>query len=187
MSLINSYLKNNIKTLLDGTTFISYPLLYTDEMIKNQEIPLAFVGNSLVENPLKYKLIVGSYPSLDKDPVTIKSVTKHYYLLILEKWIYKELKSLLNYIKIVNGKPKLIDSMDEYKDTIDEDDMETMDKKIVYLEKIILTRKMVKHVLSKLVNENVDIHWYNLRNYNDRIKRVFYRYLKNKFDEAIDK
>ena len=44
-----------------------------------------------------------------------------------------------------------------------------------------------KHVLKEIVESNYEIHWYNLKNYESKIKHVFYKYIKNKFIDAITK
>jgi hypothetical protein len=224
MSIVDEYLKSNIRKLLDDNTYISYPLVYTQSMIEEQKIPIELanapyynsnpyynkpyitatyetpfnsydtydtsfvhVGTS-VDEPFKKKIIIGSYPNLNINPVVIKSVVKYYYLKIVDKWIYENLKPLLNYIVLVNGKSKLIEHMSQYdENTVKHDSMDDIDEKIIYLEDIILNKKMVKHVLQKLIDTNGDIEWTNLKNYESKIKHVFYNYIKKKFIDAIEK
>ena len=231
MSTINNYLKYNINKLLDDNTIVSYPIIYTKNMIDEQELPLAFieppssynnmygVSQPIVSpygisqpivspygipqiksyetpfmaveqsayDPYVKNVIIGTYPNLNNNESIIKSVVKYYYLKIVDKWIYENLKSLLNYIKIVDGKAKLISSIDKYDEhAIDHDSMDDIEKKIIYMEDIIMNKKMVKHVLKELIDNNPEIYWYKLKNYEDKIKHVFYKYMKNKFINAIE-
>ena len=54
------------------------------------------------------------------------------------------------------------------------------------MEKIILTKDMVRHVLKKICQDN-QINWYDLNKHEKKIKTVFYNYLLRKLKESIKK
>lgn len=163
---------------------VTYPLIYTQADMINVKQSSPFVMVQPINN-FASKVTYGQYQDLDKDDRIQKTITKYYLYKILDKWLYKELKSLLAFIKIEDGKPKLIRSMSEYDEkSLDNDSLENIEAKIDYMEKILIDRKLVKHVLKKIVSEN-EIHWYHLNNNEDKIKKIFNSYLKSKLEEAI--
>lgn len=129
----------------------------------------------------------GFYKDLNKDKKVQKTLTKYYYYKILDKWIYKELMPLLAFVDISGDKPQLIKSMEKYdvQKLLSNTD-EEIEKKINYLEKIIITKDMVRHVLKKICSEN-NINWYDLDKNEKKIKTVFYNYLLDKLKDAIKK
>ncbi len=203
----NDYLKYNLSVLLNDNNVFSYPIIYTQEMFKTQQLPVAilelqnknpyqsqYLYSKTSNQPYmliqdfenKKQLIFGTYPTLDTDERFIKSVVKTYYHRITDDWIYKSFKPLLSYVKMVNGEAKLIDSIHDYNEkNYENDSLEDIERKIIYLTNIILTKKTVKHVLKEIIHSNSEIHWYNLQNYEDKIKHVFNKYIKNKLNEAI--
>jgi hypothetical protein len=75
--------------------------------------------------------------------------------------------------------------MTEYKpETIDSDSVENVEKRVDYMEKILINRKLVKHVLKKIVNDN-QIQWTQLNKHKSTIKKVFKKYLYSKLEEAV--
>ena len=125
------------------------------------------------------------YNSLNNNDKVKNTFTKYYYYKILDKWIYKKLFPLLAFIKIENGKPRLINSMSEYNiQELTTNSKEDIENKIDYMEKILLTKNMVKHVLKKICLTN-NINWYDLNKYESYIKSIFYNYMLDKFKTAI--
>ena len=158
---------------------------------KSKEFDIVSIVQPTYDNPYSQKIIVGAYPSIDGNESVIKTIVKYYYLKITNKWLYNNLKSLLNFIEINNGKPEIVSSMQKYNEAHkkyehDSEPIDEIDTKINYLEDLIISRRMVKHVLSELVDSNSDIHWYNLKNFEDKIKHVFYNYIKKKMIDAIE-
>jgi hypothetical protein len=188
LSMGLSYLaKEQITQLLNDlnsdTNSVSYPLIYTAPQVINPKTSSSFV----MVNPLRPNNIVyGNYPDLDKDKQVHKTVTKYFYYKILDKWLYNELRPLLAFVKIVDGKPQLIRSMNDFKpNELSDESVENIEKRIAYMEHIIITKKLVKHVLKKIVAEN-NIHWYHINKNEDMVKKVFNKYIKNKLEEAIE-
>jgi hypothetical protein len=166
---------------------VSYPLIYTNSNINmGKTSPFVMVNpatTSMGTPAAQYSY--GNYTDLNKDKTIIKSISKYFLYKILDKWVYHEYRPLLAFIKITDGKPSLIRSMTEYKpETIDSDSVENVEKRVDYMEKILINRKLVKHVLKKIVNDN-QIQWTQLNKHKSTIKKVFKKYLYSKLEEAV--
>jgi hypothetical protein len=129
----------------------------------------------------------GKYTDLDKDKSVLKTITKYFLFKILDKWLYREFRPLLGFVKITDGTPSLIRNMSDYKpDSVNSDSVENVEKRIDYLEKVLINRKLVAHVLKKIVNEN-NIRWTQLNKHKSLIKKILKKYLHSKLQEAIEK
>jgi signal recognition particle GTPase len=132
-------------------------------------------------------LSTGFYKDLNKDKSVQKTYAKYYFYKIIDKWIYKELFPLLAFIDVKSGKPELIKSLEFF--NVLELEKETeydIEKKIKYMEEILITKNMVRHVLKKICDDN-NINWYNLNKHEKKIKKVFYNYMLDKLKDAINK
>lgn len=156
----------------DYNTF-SYPLIYADD----KKTTYAY--------PSKNGIISYTYKHLNNDKKTIKTISKYYYYKILDKWLYKDLLALLGFINIVDGKAKLITSLNDYDGRkLVSDSSQDVKNKIKYMEEVIITKDIVKHVLKKIVSK-YNIDWAQLEDHEDKIKKYFFKYLKDKLKEAI--
>jgi len=162
----------------------SLPLFITKPNIYNPNADSAFVSL----NPLNPRLITtGFYQDLNKDKSVQKTLSKYYFYKIVDKWIYKELLPLLAFVDTSSEKPQLIKSLanfDVQKLAKDSDDL--IEKKVNYMERFIITKDMVRHVLKKICQDN-QINWYDLNKHEPKIKKVFYNYLLDKLKESIGK
>lgn len=173
----------DFKTDDDLYSTVSYPLIYT-----NSDLNTKKTSPFVMVNPVgtsSAQISYGRYVDLDKDKTIIKTITKYFLYKILDKWLYQDFRSMLAFVKITDGKPSLIRSMNDYKpETINSDSVENVEKRIDYLEKILINRKLVNHVLKKIVNEN-EIKWTQLNKNKSLIKKVFKKYLHSKLEEAV--
>lgn len=129
----------------------------------------------------------GFYNDLNKDKAVQKTFTKYYYYKLMDKWIYKELMPLLAFIDISKDKPQLIKSMGDYDvKKLLSNTSEQIEKKIDYMEKVLITKDMVRHVLKKICIEN-NINWYDLDKHENTIKKIFYDYLLDKLKHSVGK
>ncbi len=114
-----------------------------------------------------------------------KSVSKHYYYKLVDEWLYKKLFPLLAFVETVNGTPQLIKSMLEYSvEKISALSDEDIKKRVKYLKKNIITKKLVKKILKKMINR-MCLNWYDLNEHEETIKKVFLEYFKNLLEEVI--
>lgn len=165
---------------------ISSPIIMGTPMYQtyNSKTYTPYIG----VNPLTSNVVSsGFYQDLNKDKSVQKNLTKYYYYKILDKWIYKELMPLLAFVDTSGDKPHLIKSLSQYDvEKLTTNSSDEIEKKINYLEKVIITRDMVKHVLKKICSDN-GINWYDLDKNEKKIKTVFYNYLLDKLKDAINK
>ena len=124
------------------------------------------------------------YDDLNKDPTVQKATTKYYFYKLIDKWLFHRFKSLLGFIEIIDNKPKLIESISDYKE-LDDETYDNIKIKINFLEKILITKKMVRHVINKIISKNNQLKWYNLYKHEDIIKDTFFNYIKHKLKQAI--
>jgi hypothetical protein len=146
---------------------------------KNNFVPF------IAQNPLNpLGAMIGTYQDLDLDKDIQKKVSKHFYKKLCTKWLYDN-NSLLAFIKLDNGKPELIKSMNEYnQQSIKGDTVSNIEKKISYMESKLISYKDIKHFLKKFISRH-SYHWYTLYTIEDKIKEELSKYLKNLLEEAI--
>lgn len=162
-------------------TSVSYPLFYSPNEIKKTS-PYLMV-NPVGTSGVQYTY--GRYTDLNKDKAVQKKITKYFLYKILDKWLHNDFRSILAFVKITDNKPSLIRSMTEYNpESLASDSVENIEKRIDYLEKILINRKLVKHVLKKIISEN-EIEWISLNKYKSMIKKVLKKYIHSKLEEAI--
>lgn len=168
----------------DKSVTPSFPVIVTGQSFYNPKNDSAFVSY----NPLNPRMITsGFYKDLNKDKSVQKTLSKYYYYKILDNWIYKKLFPLLAFVDISSDKPKLIKSMEDYDvNKLSSDSESNIEKKVRYMEKYIITRDMVRHVLKKICLDN-QINWYDLNKHENKIKNVFYNFLLDKLKESVSK
>ena len=178
--------KSQIRQLLDDlksddsdNLSTTYPLIYSSGQVITPKLVTPFV--TINPNVLSY----GQYQNLDNDKSVHKTVAKYIFYKLVDKWLYSDLRDLLAFVKIIDGKPQLIRNMNDFKpESISNESVEGIEKRIAYMEHILLSKKLVRHVLKKIVRDH-NIHWYHLNKHSELVKKTFYKYLKSKLTEAI--
>lgn len=114
-----------------------------------------------------------------------KTISKYIYYKLFDEWIYKKLFPILGFVKIINGEPQLIKSMNEY-DVYKLTSQNDEDIEIIanYLEKKIITKKIVSKVLKKIVNRRC-LNWFELNKHEKIIQEIFLEYFKDLLEETI--
>jgi hypothetical protein len=121
---------------------------------------------------------------LNYDPEVHDVVTSSIYRQTFEKWIYNsEFEDIFNYIKIVNGEPKLITNT---KDKDRNFDNYSVEKKIRFIKDNILSRGRVKKILQEFV-EGTRTNWYDIEKNTYYVKDLIYRYIKKKLKALVEK
>jgi hypothetical protein len=162
-------------------TSISMPIIYTKEDLKKTSpyVAVSPIGNSAVQ------YTYGRFTDLNKDKSVQKKITKYFLYKILDKWLYDDYRNILAFVKITDNKPSLIRSMNEYKpESLSSDSVENIEKRIDYLEKILINKKLVKHVLKKVISEN-NIEWIHLNKHKSLIKKILKKYINSKLEQAV--
>ncbi len=173
-TIINDYL-NTVLRQKDDDNNISYPLVYTSDK----------PNSTTVMYPTKNGIISYQYKNLSVDKSTVKTIVKYYYYKLLDKWLYRELMPLLAFIEIQDGNARIITSLENFNPKkLTEDSVDNIEKRIDYMEKIIITKEMVHHVLKKIL-KLYNMGWYDLKENDQEVKKFFYKYIKNKLEDAI--
>ncbi len=160
------------------------PLILTQPVIYNPKSDSSIISI----NPYNPRIInSGFYNDINKDKGVQKTLAKYYFYKIVDKWIFTDLFPLLAFVEIINGKPQLIKSIADYDvQKLSSNSDSDIELKAKYMEENIITKKIVKHVLKKICDEN-NINWYDLNKYEKKIKKIFYNFLLDKLKEAIGK
>lgn len=115
-----------------------------------------------------------------------KTISKYFYYKLVDEWLYKKLFPLLAFVEIINDKPQLIKSMNKYSV---ENLVTELDKAIKiranYLEQNIITKKIVKQILKKIV-KNMCINWYDLYKHENTISKIFLKYFEKLLEKSIN-
>jgi len=162
-------------------TSVALPMVYTKEQLKTTSpfVSAVPVGNYGV----RYNY--GRFADLNKNKNIQKQIIKYYLYKILDKWFYHDFRDILGYVKIVDGKASLIRSLNDYNpSTLASDSVENIEKRIDYLEQILVNKKLVKHVLKKIILEN-ELEWVSLNKHQSLIKKVLQKYINSKLETAI--
>lgn len=155
------------------------PIIKTSHIITDNMSPL------ITYNTNNHQIGFEYYDDLNKDRTVQKATTKYYFYKLIDKWLSHRFKPLLGFIEIIDNKAKLIRSISDYKEQYDESH-DNIKIKIDFLEKILITKNMVKHVINKLITKNNRLKWYNLYKYEDIVKDTFFNYIKQKLKQAIE-
>jgi len=147
-----------------------------------QTIPIVTTINPIVAFPI--------HPSFDlnNDKEFRKKTTKYIYYKTLDKWLKKEneMLDLLNYLKVTDKDVRLIDNLQEYNsNNIDRDNQSTIDKKVEFIEKYILSLEDIYNILKKFTRET-SINWYDVHEKGTQLlKDIIKKFIKKKLEEAI--
>lgn len=129
-----------------------------------------------------YSNIEENYSELNDDKSVIKAVTKYYYYKFLEKFLLSDMNDLLGFLKIKNGSVQFIKNKRDY--SYKNDTAYNTDKKIKFLEKKFITKKIIYRIIKNYVSLN-DIVWYKIQNNEYEFKKFLHKELKKIFENNI--
>lgn len=114
-----------------------------------------------------------------------KTISKFFYYKLVDNWLYNKLFPILAFVKIVDGSAQLIKSMGEYNiNGLEFQTDKEIELRVAYLEKNIITKKLVFKVLKKIVKK-MCFNWYELDKHIYKIQQVFLEYFKDLLEESI--
>ncbi len=114
-----------------------------------------------------------------------KTISKFIYYKLIDEWLYTKLFPILAFVKIVDNVPQLIKSMKEYNvNSLASQSDREIEQRVGYLEKNIITKKLVFKVLKRVVKK-MCLNWYELDKHIHTIQKVFLEYFKDLFEESI--
>lgn len=134
-----------------------------------------------------YNLQMPLMPSLDlnKDPKVHAQMTNYFYFKTIDKWLYDDLLSLLNYVKVSNGRASLISNLHDKSGNTDKDSQETIETKIKFIEEEILSDDNMYKILKKFIRET-GVQWYELEKNQSMVKSFIKRYVKKKLERMVE-
>lgn len=167
----------------DTNSSVVYPLIYSSDVVKTKNTSPFLMVNPVGNTGVQYTY--GRFTDLNKDKRIIKQITKYFMYKILDKWIYNDFKNLLKYVKFIDGNPALIRDASELKsELVSSETSNDVEQKIDYLSKILINKKVIKHILKKIVNEN-NIQWTQLGKNKSSVKKIIRKYLQSKLEDAV--
>ena len=181
-------LSYGIDYLLRHSPVVGVPVVNTATILSSTNIVdpdryTPFIASDY-SNPLR--IVTGYYPDLDKDPQVHRTLKKYYYYKLLDKWMYRDLKSLLAFVVLDNGKPKLINSISDYNpNSVNNSKEDDLTLRVNFLENLIST-DLIKTVLERIVSK-YGIHWYHLNKNEDLIKKRLEIAVKELLENKIKK
>jgi hypothetical protein len=123
---------------------------------------------------------------LDNDYETRKKVADYFYYLTIDKWLYKDLSSLLNYLAVSGDKVSIIKKSEFSKSNTDKDTNQTAERKIRFIETYVLSKGDVYNILLDFTKEN-GIKWASLiKTYADDVKYVIKKKIKKRLSKKMD-
>ena len=141
---------------------------------------------NFINKEIEIQNTINSY-NLNSDKNVQKTISKYFYYKFIDEWLYKELFPLLAFVEIIDGKPQLIKSMDKYSiERLASESEAGIEKRVGYFESEILTKKLIKQILKKIV-KRMCINWYDLEKKENMVRKVFLEYFKNLLEESINK
>jgi hypothetical protein len=125
------------------------------------------------------------YENLNVDPYIHDRMTKYYLAKTLEKWLYEDLIDVLNYIKVRDNKVDVISSLKEYNPVaVNSDSDATIKKKIDFLEKYFLNKRIIKKWLRDFIKGSAS-NWFDLTKSEYFLKDLFKKKLTKLLKEAV--
>ena len=181
-------LSYGIDYLLRNSSNLNIPFVNTSTIYSSTNIVDPYRYTPFITpdytNPLR--LVTGFYPDLDKDPQVHRTLKKYYYYKLLDKWMYSDLKSLLAFVALDNGKAKLINSISDYNpNSVNNSKEDDLTLRINFLENLI-SKDLIKTVLERIVHK-YGIHWYHLNKNEDIIKKKLEIAVKELLESKIKK
>lgn len=113
-------------------------------------------------------------------------VSKLYWKKMNEKWLYRkeDCKHLLKYLKVVDGKVKLIDNLNNT-DDYSKNDQKTTDLKTSYIEEKVMTLEDTYAILKQFV-KGTNTSWCDIPKQSYFVKEALEKTIENKLKRMIE-
>jgi hypothetical protein len=171
-------------TLSTTSTDIYYPIstIKTIPLVQ----PITTITTPIVQVSPYYKLQIDT--GLNDNWLIQKQANEWLWYRILDYWIHEsEMRGVLKYMVIENGKVRLVKSMEEYeKNDISNDKLQDRELKSDFIEENYLSKDRMRKILIKVIEE-LGYKWQFLTQAREEkiIVGVTKRYLKKQFQKAM--
>jgi hypothetical protein len=174
------------------TSSIIYSKPYSDFVVTTDTIlspvsPLAPFNLPLTINFEYSKPIVSIYDTIDTQPSVRKTMLDYYYDKTRDEWLMDDINDILNYFTYRDGKVDFIKSPSEYNPSnIAKDTDQIAEKKVEFIEKLILTKYDLASILEKFIKET-RTKWVNLPKNEYYLKQAIREYLLRQINKTLKK
>lgn len=166
-------------TRLSSTIKTPYRSVYGSSFIMSDiYVPNITIGASALRTPIHGDVC---------DTSAIRErVSKLYWKKMIEKWLYRkdDCKRLNKYLKVVDGKVKLIDSIDKPDDYVS-NDQRTVDLKSTFIEEKVMTLADTYAILKQFV-KGTNTSWCDLPKQSYFVKEALEKTIENKLKRMIE-
>lgn len=129
--------------------------------------------------------IFGFYEDLNYNKDIIKRMVKYAHLKALDEWLMEDLVDILNYFVVKGNKVDLINKLSDYKpDTVHKESIKTLEKKVDFIEKYFLSRRVMHKLVKKFIQES-GYNYVDLPHRQDQLKRFINDKLLNMIKKEI--
>uniref|UniRef100_A0A6C0EBV2 Uncharacterized protein n=1 Tax=viral metagenome TaxID=1070528 RepID=A0A6C0EBV2_9ZZZZ len=152
-----------------------------------QPIPALALSTSfpLVSLKLNPTLYVDVDTGLNDNYMIQKDVTEYIRYKTLDKWLYDDMKYLLKYLVVDDGKVRVVRSSKEKDDNkISSDSTSDLEKKSDYIGENILTKDKTRDVLIRILRQ-FNVKWFDLPHKESLVRDMIERYLKHKLKKQL--
>lgn len=136
--------------------------------------------------PKSYRTPLSVYDDVcDTAPIK-EDIVKIFYYKFLDKWLYDKDASmpLLKYLKVSGDKVELVSKVKSSEDYL-KNDQKTIDKKVEFIEKNLLSIEEVYEILKKFVAET-RVSWCDLTKFKTFVREAIEKSLKKKIKRIIE-
>jgi len=169
-----NYYGNDDKYILSNSSIpYSYQPLNNKYIVSNNSpIPFVPIGtNYIMPSSLP------SYLDLNQDHRVHERMTKHFYYLTIDNWLYDSLIDILSLLKYDDVSKQVSITSKNDRDYTTKENQESVEAKIKFIETEIMKKKDMYRILSKLVKESM-LNWYDLAKVEHAVKEVTRVWLK---------
>jgi len=156
-------------------------LYSTPSLFSISKHPSIIIPKSIISGISVLPSVRPSYLDLNKDKKTINRLTNYYLYKTLDKWLWKDLKDIMDYFVIKNDIVSVVENPVKQQ-TLTENEYE---KKIDYVENNFLSfkrmHKLLKHLIE--ISKISKLDWIALPKNEYLIKKEVSIYLKQKLEK----
>jgi len=139
-------------------------------------LPLGYLEDKKYTPTIRFSqdkpLTISFYENLNFDSKIHQRLTKFFYYKTLDKWLYKDLHDILNYLKVKDGKVSIINSMKDYDAlAVEKDTQKDADLKVKFIEDNVFTKHDMKRILQEYIAET-GTNWVDLPKNSYFIKKL---------------
>jgi hypothetical protein len=148
-------------------------------------LPTFNLSTNLPVFAIKPSLYIDVDTGINDSYLVQKDITKYFMYKTLDKWLYNDFSSLLKFLKVENGKVRVVKS-DQERDSNDvkNDSESDLEKKSDFIHDRILDEESTRSILIRVLRE-LGYKWYDLPYKETVVKDILKGYLKKKLKNLM--